>query len=270
MENQITVLKKTELCGQQFTVYGSVQDPLFVASDVATIINHPNTSELVKLVDDDEKLTSTILRAGQNREVWLLTENGLYEVLMQSRKPIAKQFKKGIKVILKEIRKTGGYIATTPEMTDAEIMARAIIVANETIKKKNEKIQELETQQTILLPKARVYDQVIYSPQDEWLSTTTAVANEIGMSGQKLNKMLVASKIIYKAPNGDYLFTSEYLRWNLGKAVSCVIDAEKGRVRTYIKWNTRGRAYIHALNDTGWNKHRAWHLIKDGKEVVAV
>ena len=79
MAKQTEVLKTTELLGQQFTVYGSIQEPLFVASDVATMINHPNTSELVKLVDDDEKLTSTILRAGQNRDVWMLTENGLYK-----------------------------------------------------------------------------------------------------------------------------------------------------------------------------------------------
>lgn len=144
MTNQVQVLKQTELFGQQFTVYGSIQEPLFVASDVATMINHPNTSELVKLVDDDEKLTSTILRAGQNRDVWMLTENGLYEVLMQSRKPIAKQFKKGVKQILHEIRTTGGYIATTSTMTDTEIMAKAILLANNTIEQRNERIKELE------------------------------------------------------------------------------------------------------------------------------
>lgn len=144
MAKQTEVLKTTELLGQQFTVYGSIQEPLFVASDVATMINHPNTSELVKLVDDDEKLTSTILRAGQNRDVWMLTENGLYEVLMQSRKPIAKQFKKGVKQILHEIRTTGGYIATTSTMTDTEIMAKAILLANNTIEQRNARIKELE------------------------------------------------------------------------------------------------------------------------------
>lgn len=55
----------------------------------------------MRSIDDDEKLTSTILRAGQRRECNFLTEDGLYEVLFQSRKPIAKQFKKGVKEILK-------------------------------------------------------------------------------------------------------------------------------------------------------------------------
>lgn len=61
-------------------------------------------------VDEDEKLTHTIYASGQNRKMWFLTENGLYEVLMQSRKPIAKQFKKQVKEILKSIRKHGAYM----------------------------------------------------------------------------------------------------------------------------------------------------------------
>lgn len=68
---------------------------------------------MLSAIDDDEKLTSTIYRSGQNREMWFLTEDGVYEVLMQSRKPIAKQFKKQVKAILKQIRKTGHY--ETPE-----------------------------------------------------------------------------------------------------------------------------------------------------------
>ena len=51
---------------------------------------------MLSTVDDDEKLVSTIFISGQNRKMWFLTENGLYEVLMQSRKPIAKDFKKKV------------------------------------------------------------------------------------------------------------------------------------------------------------------------------
>ena len=62
------------------------------------------------MVEEDEKLNGTIFLSGQNREVTFLTEDGLYEVLMQSRKPIAKEFKKQVKEILKSIRKHGGYL----------------------------------------------------------------------------------------------------------------------------------------------------------------
>ena len=64
---------------------------------------------MLKSVDENEKLILTILVSGQNREVSMLTEEGLYEVLMQSRKPIAKEFKKQVKINLKDIRKHGMY-----------------------------------------------------------------------------------------------------------------------------------------------------------------
>lgn len=132
-----------------------------------------------------------------------------------------------------------------------------------------EQNEQLQQQNAIMLPKARTYDAVINTPhEEEWLKTTSSVANEIGMSGQKLNKMLCACGIIYRAQSGEYLFRTEYLNWNLGKTVSCVVNEEKGQVKTYIKWTTRGRAYIHALNSTNWDKRRAWHLLKEGKEVA--
>lgn len=64
-----------------------------------------NPNEMVSRVDEDEKLKCLIGTSGQNREMWFLTEDGLYEVLMQSRKPIAKAFKKEVKQILKDLKK---------------------------------------------------------------------------------------------------------------------------------------------------------------------
>lgn len=107
--NEIKVINKSMLLGKEIDVYGSVDEPLFLAKDVAEWIEHTQPSKMVETVDEDEKLMGTIFLSGQNREVWMLTEDGLYEVLMQSRKPIAKQFKKGVKEILKTIRKTGCY-----------------------------------------------------------------------------------------------------------------------------------------------------------------
>ena len=93
-------------------MYGTAEEPLFLTTDVAEWIEHSNVTEMLRGVDEDEKLTSVILRAGQRRNCNFLTENGLYEVLMLSTKPIAKQFKKGVKEILKQIRKTGSYTST--------------------------------------------------------------------------------------------------------------------------------------------------------------
>lgn len=83
----VQVLKQTELCGRQFTVYGTAEEPLFRANDVAEIIKHSNISKMLSLVDEDEKGVNQLLTPGGNQQVWMLTEGGLYEILIQSRKP---------------------------------------------------------------------------------------------------------------------------------------------------------------------------------------
>ena len=123
--NEIKVINKSMLLEKEIDVYGSVDEPLFLAKDVAEWIEHTQPSKMVETVDEDEKLMGTIFLSGQNREVWMLTEDGLYEVLMQSRKPIAKQFKKGVKEILKTIRKTGSYSASKP-LSQLEVLQMAV------------------------------------------------------------------------------------------------------------------------------------------------
>lgn len=114
METEIKVINKSVFLGKEIDVYGTIEEPLFLAKDVAEWIGHTQSSVMVDNVDDDEKVKVNNFhvdnRTGGNG-VWLLTENGLYEVLMQSRKPIAKQFKKGVKEILKNIRRNGFYAA---------------------------------------------------------------------------------------------------------------------------------------------------------------
>ena len=112
MTNELKVVHEQELLGQGFKIYGSKEEPLFLAKDVAQWIEYDKTSvsKMINTVDEEEKLNGTVFLSGQKRIMWFLTEDGLYEVLMQSRKPIAKQFKKKVKEILKDIRNHGMYM----------------------------------------------------------------------------------------------------------------------------------------------------------------
>lgn len=112
---ELNVVYEQTVLGNEFKIYGTKEQPLFLAKDVASWIEHSRASEMLKSIDEDEKLMQTILASGQNREMWFITEDGLYEVLMQSRKPIAKQFKKQVKEILKQIRLTGGAVNNEEE-----------------------------------------------------------------------------------------------------------------------------------------------------------
>lgn len=118
----LTVINQQEVLGKDFKVYGDSDNPLFLAKDVASWIEHSNPTEMLKTIDEDEKLNSTILSSGQKRKMSFVNEDGLYEVLMQSRKPIAKNFKKEVKHILKEIRKTGSYQVPTDPMSALKLM----------------------------------------------------------------------------------------------------------------------------------------------------
>ena len=151
---QLKIINQQKVLGKDFKIYGTKDNPLFLAKDVAEWIEHSKPSMMLNSIDEEEKLKETLFTSGQNREMWFLTEDGLYEVLMQSRKPIAKQFKKEVKKILKQIRQTGGYIPTNEEDDDETIMAKALLIANKTIEKHKKIIanqrKQLEEQQPMV------------------------------------------------------------------------------------------------------------------------
>ena len=159
--HELKLINEQQVLGKQFRVYGTIEQPLFLAKDVAEWIEHSDVSTMLRKIDEDEKVKKicdtnnvcTTSKARDTQEMWFLTEDGLYEVLMQSRKPIAKQFKKKVKEILKSIRTTGGYIAGQESMSDEELMAKALLVAQKQIELKNKQILEMK-------PKAEFFDAV--------------------------------------------------------------------------------------------------------------
>ena len=97
----LEVLEHREVLGQDFKIYGNIENPLFLAKDVARWIEHSDVSTMLRVIDESEKVTNIVCTPGGKQSALFLTEDGLYEVLMQSRKPIAKQFKRKVKEILK-------------------------------------------------------------------------------------------------------------------------------------------------------------------------
>ncbi|WP_000477692.1 MULTISPECIES: BRO-N domain-containing protein [Bacillus] len=106
---------------------------MFLAKDVAEWIEYSrsNVSKLVNMVDD-EKVCNFITTPGGRQQTWFLTEDGIYEILMLSNKPIAKQWKKEVKKILKQIRLTGGTVEADRE---AEFIENYFLSFSEDVKK---------------------------------------------------------------------------------------------------------------------------------------
>ena len=109
----IQIVKAQIVFGQTLTVYGDEQHPMFLANEVGKWIEHSNTRMMLKSIDEEEKGVNNVYTPGGVQEMWFLTEDGLYEVLMQSRKPIAREFKKKVKEILKELRKGNQVLINT-------------------------------------------------------------------------------------------------------------------------------------------------------------
>lgn len=286
--NSIQVLKQTELLGRQFTVYGTAENPLFLAKDVAECIDYAkrsngsyNTTMMLQSVDEEEKVANIVDTLGGNQQVWFLTEDGLYEVLMQSRKPIAKQFKKGVKQILHEVRTTGGYIATHQDDTPEEIMARALTIAQATLSKREERLKQLEAQTeqqqaTIKIqteeikksaPKVSYYDNHLQSVNT---LTSTQVAKQIGMDAEKLHRKMKEIGILYKQ-SGQWLLYSPFSTWGLHATRTQTYTRNDGSIGTsvYTVWTTKGLRFIHALNECGWNVKKAIKQIKGEFEPAA-
>jgi prophage antirepressor-like protein len=288
LTNSIQVLSETELLGHKFTVYGTAENPLFLAKEVAECIDYAKTSQgyydvsrMVGTVDEEEKHLRTIFVDGRNYEMWFLTEDGLYEVLFQSRKPIAKEFKKGVKEILKTIRKTGGYIATKQDDTPEEIMARALTIAQATLAKREERLKQLEAeteQQQVTIeiqteeikkaaPKVSYYDNHLQSVNTQ---TSTQAAKQIGMDAEKLHKKLKEIGIIYRQ-SGQWILHAPYSTWGMHSTRTQTYTRSDGSTGTsvYTVWTTKGVRFIIALYENDWDVKKAIKQIKGELEPAA-
>src|SRR5690606_5299648 len=117
-------------------------EPWFVAKDVTEIIGYRTAHDAVKYLDEDEKLLRYLVVAGQNREVTLINESGLYSLVLRSNKPEAKKFKKWVtKDVLPTIRKHGAYM--TAEKTEELLNNPDLIIGLATsLKQERQKREE--------------------------------------------------------------------------------------------------------------------------------
>lgn len=140
-------------------------EPWFVAKDVCDVLGYTNASKAISdHVDPEDKLNNESLSSLGQRGGWLVNESGLYSLVLSSKLPTAKEFKRWVThEVLPQIRKTGGYIPAGDADSDEDIMARAVLVAQKTIERKNQQLQAKAAQIRELEPKARFADAVAAS-----------------------------------------------------------------------------------------------------------
>lgn len=250
MKTTIKIVGKQTLFDKEVAIYGTLENPLFAIEEVRKWLNVKNASQLVNRVEENER---SMFNIGRQGEQWFVTEDGLYEILMQSRKPIAKEFKKGIKRILKEIRTKGGYIAERADDTPEDIMARALKVADATLKRKEERIKELESiatmqQQQIanITPAANYAEEVLLS-KDAY--TSTQIAKEIGLkSATELHKELHRRGVMFQQ-SGSWLLTSKYSAkgYTKTRTFTYVKGVAEIGTKTITVWTEIGRVFLNKM-----------------------
>lgn len=158
--NNIQVFKNSE--------FGSIRtveinkEPFFVAKDVAEILGYSNSRKaIIDHVDEEDKGVTKCDTLGGVQELSVINESGLYSLVLSSKLPTAKRFKRWVtSEVLPAIRKTGGYIGGAESMTEAEIMARAVLIGQRTIEEQKRKIDNLQEEIDVNRPKVLFADAV--------------------------------------------------------------------------------------------------------------
>ena len=161
MENNKIQAFNNEEFGEVRTVMVS-GEPWFVGKDVAVALGYANPSKaLADHVDDEDKLNNESLSSLGQRGGWLINESGLYALVMSSKLPDARKFKRWVTgTVLPAIRKTGGYIQGEETMSDDDLIARALVMAQKKIELREKELREKDELLELQKPKVEFADHV--------------------------------------------------------------------------------------------------------------
>lgn len=178
-------------------------EPWFVLKDVCAVLGLTDTGRTAERLDADELTRTTLVSGGQNREMYIINESGLYNVILRSDKPEAKPFRKWVtSEVLPSIRKNGGYIAGQDQLTPEELMAKALQVANKTLAEREARISALTVQNTIMAPKAEYFDELV---DRNTLTSFRDTAKELGIKPKAFVDWLIDKKFIFRDQKGKLM-----------------------------------------------------------------
>lgn len=255
MNNQVTIFNNPQF--GEIRTAGTADNPLFCLADVCSALGLSAkgvNQRLNKGVISNYPLET----AGGIQQALFVNEDGLYDVILDSRKPEAKMFRKWVTGdVLPSIRKTGGYITTTSEMSDAEILAKAVLVAQTTIANRETRIKQLESeneeQKTLIQQMQKGNDYLNVILQSKGTLATTQIAADYGMTAVRFNKKLNEMRIQHKA-NGQWILYSNLMGKGYvhSKTISFYHSDGRPDTRLSTEWTQRGRMFLYdALKEIG-------------------
>lgn len=231
---------------QQVRTIEVENEPYFVGKDVAEILGYSNPSKaLMDHVDSDDKLNNESLSSLGQRGGWLINESGLYSLILSSKLPNAKKFKRWVtSEVLPAIRKHGGYL-TEQKLEEALLNPDTLINLATQLKQEREGRLIAEQRVNELTPKASYYDKVL---SNKALVTITVIAKDYGMSGKAMNALLHELGVQYKQGT-TWLLYARYQKNGWTHSETVMITDKDGNEKAVLntKWTQKGRLGLYEL-----------------------
>lgn len=218
------------------------EEPYFVGKDVADVLGYSNTQKaILNHVDEEDKGVTKWDTLGGKQELIVINESGLYSLILKSKLPTAKKFKRWVtSEVLPSIRKHGMY--ARDELLDNPDLLLDVVTS---LKEEREKRLMAEQQVNELQPKATYYDLIL---QNDSLVSISKIAKDYGMSGVALNKKLHELGIQFKQGK-TWLLYQKYASRGYTQSKTEIVNGGKTSVmHTY--WTQAGRLFIYDLLKT--------------------
>lgn len=179
-------------------------EPWFVGKDVAERLGYTNPQKAIRdHVDDEDKGVNEMFTPGGKQQVPIINESGLYSLVLSSKLPTAKAFKRWItSEVIPSIRKNGGYINGQEQLSPEELMARALVVAQQTLADRERRISELTVTNQIMQPKAEYFDQIV---DRNLLTNFRETAKQLGIKEKSFIQFLIDHKYLYRDKRGKLM-----------------------------------------------------------------
>ena len=224
---------------------------------------HPDTVGIGVVTGKKSDGTNAI----QTISMYFVTEPDLYRCIFQSRKPTARKFQDWVfNEVLPSLRQNGAYVVAKEEDSEEDIIARGLVAAKAALARREQRIKELQSEneqskQVISVqneqlakdaPKVEYYDQTLAA---ENKLTAQQIANELHISARELNKKLAEIGIIFYKSN-QWMVHTPFNKWDLtGTRTYTYYNSKTDTTiaKPYLVWNQRGRRFIHALYNNGFN-----------------
>ena len=222
-------------------------EPYFIGKDVADILGYSRTTKAIQdhVEDEDKDVVPIQDSIGRKQATPIINESGLYSLILSSKLPAAKEFKRWVtKEVLPSIRKNGAYM--TPEVIEKSLTDPDFII-NLATQLKSEREGRLIAEQQVneLKPKASYYDKVL---SNNALVTTTAIAKDYGMSAREMNGLLHRLKVQFKQGSTWFLY-AKYQRNGWTQSETRMVQRKDGTEKAVLntKWTQKGRLGLYEL-----------------------